>query len=205
MKQCSLPVENYQIQAQRWPQSGRHILASFDDTSIVVYQAYRPSIGNWAIAHGKLGGPDFSFQRMSWIKPNFLWMMYRSGWGTKEGQEVVIGLRLKREFFDRLLVSAVASTFDPGSFESSAAWQNAVRRSDVRRQWDPDHRPTGGPTERRAIQLGLRGESLTELVESATLEVIDMSSLVCSGRMALAEGRALELETPLERVYLQTD
>jgi len=28
---------------------------------------------------------------MSWIKPNFLWMMYRCGWGTKEGQQVTLG------------------------------------------------------------------------------------------------------------------
>ncbi|WP_216092858.1 DUF4291 family protein [Candidatus Marithrix sp. Canyon 246] len=26
---------------------------------------------------------------MTWIKTNFLWMMYRSEWGTKQGQETV--------------------------------------------------------------------------------------------------------------------
>jgi len=24
--------------------------------------------------------------RMTWIKPNFLWMMYRSGWASKKNQ-----------------------------------------------------------------------------------------------------------------------
>ncbi|MFM7854759.1 MAG: DUF4291 family protein [Flammeovirgaceae bacterium] len=27
-----------------------------------------------------------SLNRMTWMKPNFLWMMYRSGWATKHNQ-----------------------------------------------------------------------------------------------------------------------
>jgi hypothetical protein len=27
---------------------------------------------------------------MSWIKPNFLWMMYCSGWGTKQRQRIIL-------------------------------------------------------------------------------------------------------------------
>ena len=65
-----------------WPKEGRHILAQFDDDTVIVYQAYRPSIGRYAAEHGAFGG-DFSYSRMSWVKPNFLWMMYRSGWGTQ--------------------------------------------------------------------------------------------------------------------------
>lgn len=72
----NLPTELYSVQCARWPSAGEHILAHHDDETIVVYQAYRPSIGNYAIEHGRFGGPDFSLQRMSWIKPNFLWMMY---------------------------------------------------------------------------------------------------------------------------------
>lgn len=106
-----MKLERYEEQITRWPRAGRHILAHHDDEILVVYQAYRPSIGRWATAHGKLGGPDFGFSRMSWIKPNFLWMMYRSRWGTKEGQEVVLGLRIRRPFFDSLLRAAVASSF----------------------------------------------------------------------------------------------
>ena len=85
--------ELHSVQSARWPVQGEHVLAHFDADSIVVYQAYRPSTGRYAIEHGQLGGPDFSFNRMSWIKPNFLWMMHRSGWGTKPGQEVTLGLR----------------------------------------------------------------------------------------------------------------
>ena len=67
----NLTTENYQAQVARWPRAGRCILAQFNSDSIVVYQAYRPSIGRFAAEIAVLGG-EFSFTRMSWIKPNFL-------------------------------------------------------------------------------------------------------------------------------------
>jgi hypothetical protein len=101
-------VVSYVEQVKRWPDCGRHILAQYDEETILVYQAYRSSIGRFAVKHGHFGG-DFKYSRMSWIKPNFLWMMYRSDWGTAEGQEVVLALRLRRSFFDLLLAQAVPS------------------------------------------------------------------------------------------------
>jgi Domain of unknown function (DUF4291) len=41
------------------------------------------------------------------MKPNFLWMMFRSGWGMKEGQETILAIWLKRSAFDTLLEQAV--------------------------------------------------------------------------------------------------
>src|SRR4051795_8107921 len=95
-------TEPYLAQLRRWPATGRHILAQYDDRSVVVYQAYRPEIGRFAARHGYFGG-EFSLDRMSWIKPNFLWMMYRSGWGTKGGQEVTLAVRLRRDAFEEIL------------------------------------------------------------------------------------------------------
>ncbi|WP_287521521.1 DUF4291 family protein [Okeania sp. SIO2C2] len=94
-----LATENYLIQVSNWPEKGKHILAQFDENSIVVYQAYRPEIASFAASKGYFGG-EFSLSRMSWIKPNFLWMMYRSGWGTKTGQEVILAVTIKRTAFE---------------------------------------------------------------------------------------------------------
>jgi hypothetical protein len=196
----TLQVESYRAQEARWPTSGRHILAQVDERSVVVYQAYRPSIGRWAAEHGRLGGGGFSFERMSWIKPNFLWMMYRSGWATKEGQEVILALRLAREGFEQILAAAVPSGHDPERFAAREDWQRAVARSEVRLQWDPDHLPGGARTERRAIQLGLRGESLRRMVEAWTLEVEDITPFVASQR-AHIEPPYTRLITPREEVY----
>jgi len=197
-----LQTEPYNIQAARWPSEGQHILAHHDDDSIVVYQAYRPAIGRFAIENGYLGGPDFSLSRMSWIKPNFLWMMYRSGWGTKEGQETTLGLRIKRRFFDQILAQAVASSYDPASGESRECWENSVQNSDVRLQWDPDHSPSGAKLSRRAVQLGLRGDALKAFAKAELLEVIDLSDFVASQRANAAGSSFPDLVTPRETVYV---
>src|SRR5687768_4712481 len=144
-----LPTRTYLEQAADWPSSGRHILAHFDEDSVIVYQAYRLSIAKHALEHGQFGGPDFSWSRMSWIKPNFLWMMFRSGWATKSGQEIVLGLRIRRLFFDELLAGAVPSHHDEARYPNRSAWESAIAESSIRLQWDPDHDPAGTPLVRR--------------------------------------------------------
>jgi hypothetical protein len=79
-----LVTTSYPEQTIRLPKIGRHLIAQFDDKGVIVYQAYRHSIGDFAATNGYFGG-DFSIDRMSWIKPNFLWMMYLSIWMGTEG------------------------------------------------------------------------------------------------------------------------
>ena len=197
-----LPVRAHVEQRREWPTEGECILAHHDDDSLVVYQAYRPEIGEWAIRHGRLGGPAFSFNRMSWIKPNFLWMMYRSGWGTKAGQEITLGLRIPRRFFNGLLEQAVGSSFSAsglqGRDEGRERWQQALESSDVRLQWDPDHAPDGSRLQRRAVQLGLRGDALSAFARTEILEVIDMSAFVAAQRPHALTNDDPRLMTPVE-------
>ena len=200
-----LLLEPYRDQLARWPGTGRHIMAQFDHESVVVYQAYRPSIGRYAAAHGYFGG-EFSLARMSWIKPNFLWMMYRSGWGTKEGQEVTLAVRLRRAAFDQILCRAVHSAFVPGTYASRDEWSRAVADSSVRLQWDPDHDPAGNRMERRAIQLGLRGGVLERYAREWILGVEDISGLVTVQRTHAQAGPPYErLLTPREDPYPVTE
>lgn len=196
----TIPTERYLDQRRRWPSSGRHILASFDEETILVYQAYSPAIGLFAARHGYFGG-EFSYSRMSWIKPNFLWMMYRSNWGQSRGQEVVMAIRLRRAFFDSILDLAVPSSFISELFATEDAWKSAVAQSDVRLQWDPDHFPNGGKEERRAIQLGLRGATLESYGKRGIVEIVDMSEFVATQRANAVCERIENLMTPLERPY----
>src|SRR5262245_21550643 len=133
----SLQIAPYLEQRVAWPAVGRHILAQYDESTVVVYQAYRPSIAAAAVEAQQFGGGGFSMSRMSWIKPNFLWMMYRCGWASKEGQEVVLAVWLQRAGFDRILAAAVPSSFDADRYADRAAWSRAVKGSSVRVQWDP--------------------------------------------------------------------
>jgi hypothetical protein len=197
-------TESYHEQVKVWPREGRHILAQFDAETVVVYQAYRPSIGRFATEHGALGG-DFSYSRMSWVKPNFLWMMYRSGWGTKENQEITLAMRVRRLFFDSLLKAAVPSSWDREQFATEEEWSQAVGRSSVRLQWDPDHDPSGARLERRAIQLGLRDEVLEAFGRRELIEVVDLTAFVTEQRQRLLSRGVSAIDTPRERVYHPDD
>lgn len=196
----AIRTEPYLAQAPHWPSEGRHILAQYDDHSIVVYQAYRRSIGQFATENGYFGG-DFKLSRMSWIKPNFLWMMYRCGWGQKDGQEIVLAVRIMRSAFDAILAQAVHSSFQPEVYASYEDWRRAVAQSEVRLQFDPDHDPSGTPLARRAIQLGLRGKVLARYAREWIVEIEDISTFVRDQYKNVASRDHSELIVPCEGVY----
>jgi hypothetical protein len=198
----NLRTENYLLQLKRWPTAGRHILAQFDPETVVVYQAYRPAIGQFAAQHQRFGG-EFSLNRMSWIKPNFLWMMYRSGWGTKEGQEITLAVRLRRSGFEEILRRAVHSSYVPEIYGSPENWTARLKESPVRLQWDPDHDPRGGKQERRAIQLGLAGDVLRQYAQSWIVSIEDISVFVAEQRANAND--CAGLVTPHEEVYPVSD
>lgn len=201
----SLRWQPWTEQQPRWPAEGRWILAQHDDVSVVVYQAFTPSIAAHAVSHQRLDGGGFSRSRMSWIKPNFLWMMFRCGWATKAQQERVLAVRLRREGFDAILARAVPSSWDRARYPARSDWEAAVARSDVRLQWDPDHDPSGAPLPRRAVQLGLRGETLGRYLDVWTLGIDDITDEVHAQRRALREGGREVLVTPEERPYVPGD
>ena len=89
----------------------KEIRAVYTENTIRVYQAYSPLIAKEAVERGRFG-PHFSLNRMTWIKPSFLWMMYRCGWALKPGQEHVLAIDLRRD--------AARSWASPGR---SGRWQ----------------------------------------------------------------------------------
>ena len=194
----NIKLESYLVQKERWPQSGKHIMAQYDDESIIVYQAYRPAIGKFAAKKQYFGG-DYKFSRMSWIKPNFLWMMYRSGWGSKPGQEITLAIRLKKEFFDSILANAFPSSNYIGLSEEE--FTSKVQNTNVRLQWDPDHNPYGDKEERRAVQLGLRNEFLEPFKGDGIVEITDISDFVKEQREHVRSRSLDKLMTPAEEVY----
>ncbi|KAJ3259553.1 hypothetical protein HK103_002106 [Boothiomyces macroporosus] len=190
-----LNTEKYLSALSVWPPNGKHVLAQYDNEGIWVYQAYRPEIANHAVQHQRLDTCSlFSCTRMSWIKTNFLWMQYRSGWSTKENQERCLAIKLERSFFDWLLANAV---------ESNEKIREKIEQSDIRLQWDPDHDPIGRKCERRAIQLGVRKDALMKIATGEkVLEILDVTDFVESQRSAaLNEALWKDLIVPIERVY----
>jgi hypothetical protein len=154
----------------------RQIRAEYSDTEVVVWQAYGEAIAAPALA-AQTFIPPFRRERMTWVKPSFLWMMYRSGWATKPGQERVLRISLAREGFDWILARAVPTRHVPELFESSAEWQSASRRSPVLMQWDPERDLHLRPLDFRTVQLGLRGEAVDHYVERWIRRIEDATDL----------------------------
>lgn len=199
-----LLTQPYLEQVTRWPETGCHILAQFNQDCIVVYQAFSPAIGNFAVKHGYFGG-EFKLNRMSWIKTNFLWMMYRSGWGNKIGQEVVLAIWLKRKAFDEILTQAVHSSYVSELYGGKTEWQQALKSSPVRLQWDPDYNPCQKSMERRAIQLGLRGHILSSYAQDWIENIEDISDFVRQQYPNRLLRNQTQLLTPIETVYPITE
>ena len=87
----------------------KQIRAVYTEKTIRVYQAYNKIIADEAVKNGTFGN-SFKLDRMTWIKPSFLWMMYRCGWGTKADQEHILAIDIKREAFDFIVQNAVISS-----------------------------------------------------------------------------------------------
>ena len=115
----------------------KQVLAAFDEEGVYVYQAFKPSIVEAALKHDAFA-EGFNLERMTWIKPSFGWMLYRSDYATKHRQERILKIKLRHEGFRKILGRSVPTTYDPKLFPSAEEWGLALRRADVRYQWDPD-------------------------------------------------------------------
>lgn len=200
----NIELKKYDEQITEWPKSGYHIMAQYDEEEIIVYQSYRKEIGEFVTKNQYFGGV-FSLDRMTWIKPNFLWMMYRNGWGTKDGQEVVLAIHLKISAFNKYLENAVYSSYSSSLEMSHEDWKESVKTSSVRLQWDPDHDPYGNKLERRAIQIGLRDDFIKSFAKNDILLIEDISEFV-KEQYEFVQNKKLEnLVVPAERPFLFKD
>src|SRR2546430_9575151 len=91
----------------------REVRARYSAESITVYQAYPPEIAEPAVAAGRFG-PPFKRDRVSWIKPSFLWVMYRCGRGTQPGAERVAAVAITRTRVHAAPGPALLCPFDSG-------------------------------------------------------------------------------------------
>ena len=180
------------------PGSGQIILAHQSGEHLLVYQAYNHAIANFAVEHQFFGGSHFKYSRMSWIKPNFLWMMFRCGWATKENQERVLGLWIKKSDFEIILAEAVYSSYQEDIYDTREAWQKELEQKEVRLQWDPDHDLFGNKVERRAIQLGLKGRILESFGKEMISEIVDMTEIVKEQKQRIDQGELEQVLVPTE-------
>ncbi|MET8578933.1 DUF4291 domain-containing protein [Streptomyces sp. NPDC005012] len=188
------------------PGSRYQVRALYSADTVTVYQAYRPGIGLPAARDGRFPAA-WKRDRMTWIKPSFLWMMYRCGWASKEGQETVLAVEIRRDGFEWALRNACLSHYARGAHEDRASWIRALRRAPARVQWDPERDLRAQPLPHRSLQLGLAGEAAARYADAWITGIEDVTPLAHRIKALLTEGdvggaRALlpaEREYPLDR------
>ncbi|MBQ3919372.1 MAG: DUF4291 domain-containing protein [Oscillospiraceae bacterium] len=178
----------------------KEIRAVYTDDTIRVYQAYSRTIAEEAVKNGTFGS-HFSMTRMTWIKPSFLWMMYRSGWAEKEGQEHILAIDIKRTGFDSAAKSAVISSYSDDMGISREQWQHMVKASDVRIQWDPEKDIDGRDLPYRSVQIGLRGKAVHDYVNDWIVSLTDITDEVKRLNAMRMSGRDISALLPDEKVY----
>jgi hypothetical protein len=178
------------------------IRADFDRETIVIYQAYPVAIADAALAARRFV-PPFSFQRMTWIKPSFLWLMHRSNWGLKSGQERILAVRIGRSGWEKALSLAVLTCFEKSVFRSPREWEEQFRQAVVHVQWDPERTLRGAGLPYFSIQVGLSRHIISEYVEEWTVGIEDLTPRVRKIYDLLQGGKATQANRhlPSERVY----
>ena len=153
---------------------GNSIRASYNSETIRVYQAYSDAIAETALKHQKFQSPPFKMNRMTWIKPSFLWMMYRSGWGHKDaGQSRILAVDILRTGFEWALENGCLSHQDSSMTEEE--WKNLKENSPVRIQWDPERDILSNPLSERTIQIGLSKRAIELYINEWTRKITDLT------------------------------
>lgn len=168
------------------------IRADYDARTIVVYQAYPPAIADAALRAGRFVAP-FSFQRMTWIKPSFRWLMHRSNWARKSGQERILAVRMTREGWEEALSRAVLTTADPA----------AVAQAAVHVQWDPERSARGAALNHYSIQVGIGRHLIRTFTDDWITGLTDLTPQVRKAAALIQAGQAAKAQRmfPAERVY----
>lgn len=156
------------------------IRADYDKDSIVVYQAYREAIGKPAIENNAFK-PPFSFNRMTWIKPSFLWMMERS--------------------------KAVLTHPEKSIYPNAEAWSKQFEKAAVHVQWDPERSIYGKKQAYYSIQVGISRHLIQAYAESWVIKIEDMRPLVRKIHNLCKAGQYENAKKllPSERVYPVSD
>lgn len=181
----------------------RQIRADYDANSIVVYQAFRPAIADAALAAGRFVAP-FSFTRMTWIKPSLLWLMHRSNWARKSGQERILAVRITRAGWEQALSQAVLTAPEPAIHGSAAAWSKAFEAASVHVQWDPERSLRGAALNHYSIQVGIGRALIRTYAEEWVVGLTDLTPTVHKIAAFVRAGQIAKTQRllPPERPYI---
>ena len=165
----------------------------------VIYQAYCDAIADAALDAQRFVAP-FSTQRITWIKPSYLWLMHRSRWAQKSGQKRILRVRISRKGFDKALREGVLTHPEGVSHD---VWQKRFRDARVHIQWDTERSLRGAALGHYSIQLGLTQNIIDEYVNEWTLSIEDFTKTTNKISTLLRAGKPEQAKRllPAERIY----
>ncbi|ALB61134.1 hypothetical protein AFK62_00740 [Cronobacter condimenti 1330] len=156
----------------------KEIRAYYTDDFIRVYQAFSDEIAESALENKTFVSPPFSMSRMTWIKPSFLWMMYRSGWAKKDSkQKRILAIDISHTGFREILKSGVLSSHGEFHHNSLDNWRVDIKKSDVIIQWDPERDIYLNKLNYRTIQIGLRNQAVEDYCRKWIIDIKDATPL----------------------------
>ena len=178
------------------------IRANYDKDTIVIYQAYAPNIAEPAIKQQRFVSP-FSFHRMTWIKPSFLWLMHRSNWGQRNGQQRTLAIHITRNGWDKALSMGILTHPEPLIYPNPSAWETQFKNAYVHIQWDTERSLRGAGLNYFSIQVGISRHLIREYVDEWIVKVEDLTHTVTKIRELIKSGQERNSRRflPPERVY----
>ncbi len=180
----------------------QEVRVDFNNKTITLYQAYNKDIALPAIMNNRFEKP-FSFNRMTWIKPSYLWLMERSNWATKSNQEFILGIKLKIEYWEKALSLGILTHPDKEIYLNGLDWEEKFKNAQVHIQWDPERTLRGSKLQERSIQVGISRFLIEEYNNNWIEEIIDLTPLTKKINSLRKLGKYKEAKRllPPEKVY----
>lgn len=178
------------------------INALFDQNAIAVYAAFDSSIANIAVARQQLL-PPFSYDRMTWIKPSFLWLMYRSNWAQQPGMDRILRIWVGRKEWDNALREAILTTPEPHVYPDAKQWRQFADKARIKVQWDPERDIRNQRLQHKSIQVGITAALSEQYAKQWIRRIEDLTPLTHQIRNLVFQGKynAAEALLPAENAY----
>ncbi|WP_299459132.1 DUF4291 domain-containing protein [uncultured Microscilla sp.] len=178
------------------------IRALYTPEHIALYAAFSSSIANVALKSQQLL-PPFSYDRMTWVKPSYLWMMYRSDWAQKDNMQRILRIWIKRTDWELALKEAILTTPEAHVYNDAKKWRKQLDKARVRVQWDPERDIQNKHLSFKSIQVGIM-PSLAETYAKKWIAKIEDVTPLTQHIRSLVVAQQFEQATqllPKEQVY----
>eukprot|EP01132_Coremiostelium_polycephalum_P002840 gene2840-3530_t len=184
------------------------IRAIYNENTIRVYQAYNSEIAKSAVQNQTFVSPPWKSERTTWIKPSFLWMMYRSGWSRKDkNQERILAIDITIDGFEWILDNHILSShIKTSDIEEEEQQQQQQQHSLIVVQWDPERTINLGARGdgMRSIQIGIKKGAVPKFVNEWIVSITDITDYCLSIKHELDSGNVELAKSmlPKEELYI---